>query len=179
MKHGVVKEFKGEHFFLSNFYPGEFSWRGVEFRTGEHAFSYAKGFFAPTLSGPEQQAYFDRVLTATTPGLAKRAGRSVPLDVPEWDKRKVQYMSEIVHARFAQDLSGSDLVGRLLGTGAMMLVEGNDWNDTFWGRCNGKGFNTLGVILMEERGYWRNGDFDANSTGTARYLVPPRSSEYQ
>ena len=45
----------------------------------------------------------------------------------------------------------------------MMLVEGNDWGDKFWGRCLDKstgkmvGLNTLGVILMEERGLWLRG----------------------
>lgn len=177
MKTGVVKEFRGEYAFLSNFYEGRFTWRGVEFPTGEHAFSYAKGFFAPSYTGAEQQAYFDAVLNSPTPSKAKYQGRSVPLNVSEWDKRKVQYMREIVHARFAEDLSGQALAGRLINTGAMMLVEGNNWGDTFWGRCEGKGFNTLGVILMEERGYWLRGNFDGTSN-TARYLVPPRSPEY-
>jgi ribA/ribD-fused uncharacterized protein len=167
---GVVKEFKGDYHFLSNFYPGRFMWRNVEFPTGEHAFSYAKGYFAPNYTGPQQQSYFDRVLNAPTPGKAKYQGRSVPLDVAEWDKRKVQYMREIVHARFAQDLSGQALAGRLVNTGAMMLVEGNDWNDTFWGRCNGKGFNTLGVILMEERGYWLRGNFDDEAKAASDFV---------
>ena len=40
---------------------------------------------------------------------------------------------------------------RLLNTGNAMLIEGNDWNDTFWGVCNGKGQNHLGKLLMEIR----------------------------
>ena len=63
-------------------------------------------------------------------------------------------MREIVHAKFS---GVPEYAGKLINTGAMMLVEGNDWNDTFWGRCNGKGLNTLGVILMEERGLWLRG----------------------
>ena len=31
------------------------------------------------------------------------------------------------------------------------LVEGNTWNDTLWGVCEGKGRNILGIILMEIR----------------------------
>ncbi len=31
------------------------------------------------------------------------------------------------------------------------LVEGNWWNDTFWGVCNGEGQNNLGKILMKIR----------------------------
>ena len=33
----------------------------------------------------------------------------------------------------------------------MELIEGNVWNDTFWGVCNGKGHNHLGKILMKVR----------------------------
>ncbi len=31
------------------------------------------------------------------------------------------------------------------------LIEGNHWNDTFWGICNGNGENNLGKILMKIR----------------------------
>ena len=40
---------------------------------------------------------------------------------------------------------------KLLGTGDTYLEEGNTWNDTFWGVCNGVGENNLGRILMEVR----------------------------
>lgn len=154
MKTGVVTEFRGEYAFLSNFYMHPFTWRNIVFPSGEHAFSYAKGFCC-TGTGAAQQAHFDEVLSAATPRLAKGLGRSLKIDVGEWDSNKVQWMREIVHAKFLT--GGFDIVGQLVGTGAMMLVEGNDWGDTFWGRCDGKGFNTLGVLLMEERGYWLKG----------------------
>jgi ribA/ribD-fused uncharacterized protein len=148
---GVVTEFRGEYAFLSNFYPGDFEWRGVTFLTGEHAFSYAKAFSARSHQFVDE--YQTKVLNAPTPSKAKYEGRSMLIDLPRWNAMKVGMMREIVHARFTQDLSGENMCDRLLNTGAKMLVEGNDWNDTFWGRCNGKGQNTLGVILMEERGY--------------------------
>ena len=31
------------------------------------------------------------------------------------------------------------------------LIEGNTWNDTYWGVCNGRGQNHLGKILMKVR----------------------------
>lgn len=129
-------------------------WRGLAFRSAEQAFAYAKCYFVEP--GSTQTTGWQAILDAKTPGEAKRLGRRLPINVEEWDANKVQYMREIVHAKF---MTGEgDLVGRLINTGAMMLVEGNDWNDTFWGRCNGKGFNTLGVILMEERGWWSRSD---------------------
>lgn len=158
MNTGVVPQFVGEYFFLSNFYINPFMWRKKPFFCGEQAFQYAKTFYP---SEPiERQKCNDlgkRLLDTGDPKVAKRYGRQVPLNVKEWDENKVQYMREIVHARFST--SRENMVGPLINTGAMMLVEGNDWNDTFWGRCNGKGFNTLGVILMEERGYWLRSDF--------------------
>lgn len=159
---GVIPKFDGEYFFLSNFYVSNFEWRGQLWPSGEHAFQAAKVFCIEEgryLSDIE--AELERFRTAPTPGKAKYLGRSVKLNVKEWDSRKIQYMREIVHAKFKT--SEESLVGPLVNTGAMMLVEGNDWGDDFWGRCKNKegkmvGFNTLGVILMEERGWWSRSD---------------------
>ena len=43
---------------------------------------------------------------------------------------------------------------QLLDTGDAELVEGNSWNDTFWGVSarTGKGKNWLGRLLMQVRG---------------------------
>lgn len=149
MKVGVVKEFRGEYAFLSNYYYNPFTWRGIVFPTGEHAFSCAKTWY---LTNGDPVVWRERILSDPAPVKAKYHGRSMAIDAKQWDANKVQYMREIVHARF--QTSEQSMVGPLINTGAMMLVEGNTWNDVFWGRCNGKGFNTLGAILMEERGYW-------------------------
>lgn len=159
IKMGVVPEFRGDYFFLSNYNQHEaFRWRNNYFTSGEQAFAFAKTFY-PT-SGNEREA--DRlaidIIAAKTPGEAKKLGRKAPLDLSLWDGgHKVQIMREIVHAKF-RGVTGYG--GKLINTGAMMLVEGNDWGDKFWGRCLDKstgqmvGLNTLGVILMEERGRW-------------------------
>jgi hypothetical protein len=39
----------------------------------------------------------------------------------------------------------------LLATGDMELIEDNDWDDTYWGVCNGAGENNLGKLLMKIR----------------------------
>lgn len=160
-KVGAVTSFRDEYSFLSNHYTAVFDWRGRKWFCVEQAFQWAKtGFY---LDGQKQKAddIGKRLCDAGSGYVAKRYGREIPLDVAEWDKRKVSYMREIVHAKFRTSQPG--LTGQLINTGAMMLVEGNDWGDTFWGRCkdsNGKwtGYNTLGVILMEERGWWSRGD---------------------
>lgn len=161
MKVGVVKEFRDEYFFLSNFFPANFIWRGVEYPAGEYAFSDAKKLALENAYIHDMTKHTEKVLAAKDCKAAKGVGRAAKIDVKHWDEIKPQIMREIVHARFANDLSGQNLVGKLINTGAMLLVEGNDWGDTFWGRCKGKGFNTLGALLMEERGYWLKGDFNA------------------
>jgi len=52
-----------------------------------------------------------------------------------------------VREKFKQE----DLKQMLLDTGDQELVEGNTWNDTFWGVCRGEGQNNLGKILMKVR----------------------------
>ena len=44
----------------------------------------------------------------------------------------------------------------LMETDDHELIEGNWWNDTFWGVYKGKGENNLGKLLMEIRQRIRN-----------------------
>lgn len=154
MKTGVIPKFEGEYGFLSNFLMEPFKWRRDIYASAEHAFQAAKGYHIVDSRLPDMVGYMDKVRAAPTPAKAKYAGRSINIDLKSWDNQKVSIMREIVHSKFYH-IPG--LAGQLVNTGAMLLVEGNDWNDEFWGRCNGKGFNTLGTILMEERGYWLHG----------------------
>jgi predicted NAD-dependent protein-ADP-ribosyltransferase YbiA (DUF1768 family) len=59
-------------------------------------------------------------------------------------------MKEIVFLKFRNH---SYLESLLLKTGDLELIEGNTWNDKFWGvdLKTGKGENNLGKILMEVR----------------------------
>lgn len=149
---GAITRFDGEYRFLSNYDHHEpFKWRNIEFTSGEQAFAYAKTLLAPL----DNAKWADKVLSAGTPGDAKKIGRSVPLNVEHWDAIKVQYMRQITSSKFS---GVPEYAGKLMNTGARMLVEGNTWGDKFWGRCKEGdkwvGLNTLGVILMEQRGRW-------------------------
>jgi ribA/ribD-fused uncharacterized protein len=149
----VISRFDGEYFFLSNFYeaPTIFSMNGekVTMPTGEHAFQAAKCHAMLDTAGKKE--YVLSVANAPTPGKAKYLGRSVEMDLPKWETIKIECMREVVWQKFSQH---RNLRAELVMTNDAMLVEGNDWNDTFWGRVNGKGYNKLGVILMEVRGFW-------------------------
>jgi len=149
----VVPKFDGDYFFLSNFYeaPTKFLMgdETVVMPTGEHAFQAAKCH--ALLDSSKKQKYVHRVASAPTPSKAKYEGRSCKIDLEKWDTIKVECMREVVWSKFYQH---PDLRAQLVMTYDAMLVEGNTWGDTYWGRVDGKGYNKLGVILMEVRGYW-------------------------
>lgn len=171
----VVKSFDipGEFGFLSNFHEGDpfsvrmFPTEDVDCLTGEHGYQAFKAFAIKGATMDEVRAEAENVLSQPTPGLAKKAGRKIKIDVPTWDAIKDSCMRKVVFERFAQN---PDLRVSLLATGACMLVEGNTWGDVYWGRCEGKGQNRLGAILMEVRGYFhfrnRIGEQNEATVGT-------------
>lgn len=132
-----IVKFDGDHRFLSNFWPCRVVYREIDYANAEAAFQAQK------VLDPDTRANF----SGLTPGQAKKAGRQVRLR-PDWEDVKTEEMAHIVAAKFRQD---GDLARKLLSTGDLMLIEGNDWNDTVWGVCRGKGENRLGRILMALR----------------------------
>ena len=92
------------------------------------------------------------IANASTPGLAKKMGRSVSLR-PDWEDIKDDVMLEGLYRKFADD----ELADWLLDTGNEELVEGNFWHDNHFGVCyctrcqNIKGQNVLGQLLMKVR----------------------------
>jgi len=122
---------------LSNFYPATVGLHDIEYPTVEHAYQAAKGI------GPESRKY---VREAPTPGEAKRRGRDI-LHRGDWEDLKLSVMENLLRQKFAND----PLRSMLLATGNEELVEGNNWGDRFWGRCNGEGENRLGELLMKIR----------------------------
>ena len=145
----MINSFSGDYAFLSNFYPSpipvlvdETELTFYNAPTVEHYFQYMK-----TISDEEGHG----ILAATTPGEAKRLGRKSQLR-PDWENVKVQVMRDALRLKF----SNPQLKSKLLSTGNEFLVEGNHWNDTFWGVCEGKGRNMLGFLLMEIREELKN-----------------------
>lgn len=135
----TINEFRGEYFFLSNFYEAPVEYRGLRYGSNEAAFQAQK-----CMTEAEKEMF-----TQLRPSDAKKKGRRVQLR-PDWEKVKVGIMREIVRAKFAQN---EGLRALLLATGDAVLEEGNTWNDTFWGihLKNGQGQNHLGRILMQVR----------------------------
>ena len=139
----TIREFAGEYRFLSNFYPSPFSITTPEdgvflFATVEHAYQAFKTLNADM---------FMHVMSAATPGEAKRRGQRVNIR-RDWEEIKERVMLSCVRAKFNQN---PDLALLLIETHPMELIEGNSWNDTYWGMCKGRGLNRLGAILMAVR----------------------------
>ena len=137
-----IDQFKDEYYFLSNFYSAQVEYDGIVYHNNEAAFQAQK------CQTNEEKIEFSKI---KNPSEAKGKGRRVPnLDVEKWNESRIQIMKDICLAKFIQN---EDLKEKLIQTGEAELIEGNTWNDTFWGINirTGKGQNHLGKILMEIR----------------------------
>lgn len=138
-----IDSFTGDHAFLSNFFAARIDYEGVYYATSEHAYQATKTMF---------RTWRTKIAQAPTPHLAKKLGRKVPLR-HDWPMVKVPVMRAVVRAKFTQH---PELGKMLSATGDVQLIEGNTWNDAFWGCIRDqagdwKGQNWLGRILMEVR----------------------------
>lgn len=137
-----IKSFSGHYSWLSNFYLVDVILDGNQYPSVEHAYQAAK-----TLDPNER----DIIRKARTPNEAKKLGKYVTIR-KDWSSIRVDVMRRLLQQKF----SVPELKVRLLATGDAIITEGNYWNDTFWGVCNGKGKNVLGKLIMEIRDSIRN-----------------------
>lgn len=129
----MIKEFKGEYKFLSNFYsPCKVVYEGIEYTNSEAAYQAQKD--------PMRALEFVEL----EPGDAKKLGRSVTIR-SDWEDRKDGIMFRIVYDKFMRN---PNLMDKLIQTSDQELQEGNTWGDSYWGIYKGEGQNKLGKILM-------------------------------
>ncbi len=132
-----VNRLIGYYRFLSNFYPVEVEYEGIQYPTTENAYQAAK-------FGDED---LKRLFATKTPREVYKETRGIkPRD--DWDEVKVGVMYDLLKLKFSH---GSEFANKLLKTGDKEIIEGNLWHDTFWGVCNGVGENNLGKLLMRVR----------------------------
>ena len=136
-----ISGFRGEYYYLSNFFPAVVPYNGFNWPTVENAFQAMK-----TLDEKERLEFLN-----LSPADAKKKGRSVKLRA-DWNEVKFQIMYEIVRAKF---LAHPDLKAKLLATGDATIIEENDWGDIIWGVVAGVGNNHMGEILMRLRKEFR------------------------
>jgi hypothetical protein len=134
---GEINSFDKEYAFLSNFFEAPVVYEGLTYKSNESAFQSAK-----VLDMEERECF-----CALNPSTAKRLGRQIALR-KDWEQVKDKVMEDIVRDKFTRH---GYLKDSLLRTGTDNLVEGNHWNDIYWGICNGVGKNMLGKILMKIR----------------------------
>lgn len=134
-----INSFRGKYFYLSNFCHAPVTYNGLTYLNNEAAFQAQK-----SIDRSEQETF-----TMLSPSDAKKKGRRVRLR-SDWENVKDKIMEDIVRAKFTQH---TDLQRSLLETGSTRLVEGNTWNDRYWGVDirSGIGKNRLGEILMKVR----------------------------
>ena len=141
---GVICGFFDEYRFLSNFWEAPVEYGGITYLNNEAAFQAQK-----CVTNRERAVFAD-----LAPKPAKELGRKVQLR-EDWEAVKLGIMEGIVRAKFTQN---PELAELLLATGDKPLLEGNDWDDTFWGidstSCKGK--NHLGQILIKVRSELRD-----------------------
>ena len=146
----IINDFDGEeeYEYLSNFYPAKFTLIDIEFSNVEQYFQYMKAMFFNDVETA------NKILQTSSPSIAKSLGREIEnFDEYEWERKNIQIMYDGVLAKFLQN---KDLAYNLLQTGSSLLVEGNQWQDDYWGVVNGEGQNNLGIILMRVRSIlWR------------------------
>lgn len=132
-----IARFSGRYRAFSNFYPSVVELDGQWYRTVEHAYQAAKFPY-----GLDRDVFFDEDLT---PGQAKRLGRGK--GGKEWHSKSLEIMLNLLRQKFREP----KLRSLLLSTVGIELIEGNDWNDKFFGVVNGVGENWLGKLLMAVR----------------------------
>lgn len=140
----TITQFRGQYFFLSNFFPSKIIYEEQTYPTLEHAFQAAK-----CVSENDKL----KIRNCKSAKEAKMIGRRVKI-INEWDNKRKEIMRELLEKKFQQN---TQLNISLQATAPEKIVENNYWHDNFWGQCtcgkhrNEKGENILGGLLMEVR----------------------------
>lgn len=141
----TMKSFRGDKFFLSNMYPCpvKINVNGTIYmmKSSETVFQ--------ALRCPERIEEFLQLDGFT----AKKLSHSC-VERPDWHKlgpnnmtMDLEIMLYALRCKFTQNPSLAAKLVALEGE----IVEINEWNDTYWGVCNGHGENNLGKLLMQVR----------------------------
>lgn len=135
----MINRFRNEYFFLSNFFPSPIKVNGLIYPSVENAFQAFK------TTDKSKRILFTKI----TPLEARRLGRKIELR-SDWEKIKLVVMYKLVYIKFS---TNPELKKKLLATNDEILVEGNNYGDSYWGVITETNFgkNYLGKILMRVR----------------------------
>lgn len=132
-----IKGFFGKYRWLSNYLECDIEFEDAVYGSSEAAYQAAKSL------DPEVRVRFRKV----KPNESKQMGKTIDLR-PDWEEVKDDVMYKILKFKFTFHPVWK---AALLATGDKYLEETNYWGDTYWGVCDGKGRNQLGLTLMKIR----------------------------
>jgi ribA/ribD-fused uncharacterized protein len=138
----MIKQFTDEYAWLSNFklFEKPFLHDGIEYKSNEH--------FYQAMKTTNKEI---RKTISEHPGKGLKAfARSITLR-PGWDSLKDDIMEIGLRYKFSE--ANPTLRELLIATKNQHIMEGNWWNDTYWGvdlKTN-NGRNKLGELLMKIR----------------------------
>ena len=135
----VINQFKGEYDFLGNRFGCRFVWQELQYGNAEAAFQSSK-----CVDESERKVY-----AGCSADKAALKGKDM-LPFPGWEDARLDIMESILRAKFEQNPA---LMKKLTDTGARILINGNNKQETYWGvdLYSWQGENHLGKILMNIR----------------------------
>jgi len=142
----MINQFKDKYTWLSNFAPVYIYTKDGFYPSVEHAYQAQK-----SIDTNWKEICMN---TDKSPGEIKKLSKKINL-IKDWENNKVSIMKGLLREKFAQE----PFKTRLLKTGDEVIIEGNYWNDQFWGVClkTNKGKNVLGTLIMEIRSDLKKG----------------------
>lgn len=135
----LITRFRDEYYFLSNFYPVDFTVDGIMYNSAEHAYQ------AATCLNPIDA---ERIRNAPTPAIARSMVAALLSNPIGREQQKFTQMLGILTLKFDKPR----LMLALQNTRDRDIIHRNNWHDTYWGTCtcsehNGSGSNMLGYLL--------------------------------
>lgn len=143
MNQNDITLFRGEYSWLSNFYNCDIIYQEYKYFSVEHAYQAAKTY-------KEEDLLLIRNSVSSV--MAKSNSKLISIR-SDWSEVKLDIMDGLLRQKFSKN---SELADKLIDTGDVQIIEGNDWGDTYWGVCNGLGKNYLGKLLMNIRYFISN-----------------------
>jgi ribA/ribD-fused uncharacterized protein len=140
----MIDQFIGQYRFLSNFYPCNVTYNDIDFLCVESAYQASK----------TSNRIIQMGMKGFTGNLAKKYAK---INHFQRSLNCINIMESLLIQKFSDKNIG--IKNLLIETGNEELIEGNYWNDTFWGvnLKTGYGQNNLGKLLMKIRSRLTNG----------------------
>lgn len=139
----MINQFRGNYYFLSNMYICDIEYKSQIYKSVEHAYVYHKH---------DSIELKKLALTNIEPTKLKIESKKYNKNIyKNWNNIKLDVMYDLLKIKFSQ----SPFTELLIATKDENIVEGNVWNDTYWGvdinQQPNIGENHLGRIIMRVR----------------------------